>query len=344
MINIKDAAETAGQMIDDCTTEENLKQVKAKLLGKKGIISSFFDKLKELPKGDHRSAGKSINDLKKQIESALNAKNIVIKKLLAQKKMSLSAIDITLPGYSEDTGSIHPITKVNNEIIEIFRGMGFSVANGPEIETDELNFELLNIGKDHPARDMQDTFYINSGKDRNLLLRTHTSPVQIRSMRLKEPPISIIAPGTVYRRDSDATHSPMFHQVEGLMIDKNVSFSDLKGILTLFLHRIFGKRAVRFRPSYFPFTEPSAEVDVNCMICGGKGCRVCSNTGWLEILGSGMVHPNVLKNVDYDPAKWQGFAFGLGIERVAMLKYGIDDIRLFFNSDLRFLSQFGGVL
>ncbi len=343
MINTKDVGENAMRMIADCTTEEELKQVRAKLLGKKGSVTLLFGKLKELPKSEIRSAGIKINDLKLRIETLVKDKNIAIKKILSQTKINLSTIDITLPGYSVDAGSIHPITKAGNEIIGIFSSMGFSIAKGPEIETDVLNFELLNIGKYHPARDMQDTFYI-AGEDNNLLLRTHTSPVQIRSMRQKEPPIAIIAPGTVYRRDSDVTHSPMFHQVEGLMIDKNIRFSDLKGVLTLFLHTVFGKRAIRFRPSYFPFTEPSAEVDVSCMICGGKGCRVCSNTGWLEILGSGMLHPNVIRNGGYDPSKWQGFAFGLGIERIAMLKYGIDDIRLFFNSDLRFLSQFGGIV
>ncbi len=342
MIDIDDAAQNARKLVESCGDEESLKQIKAGLLGKKGSITALFKKLKEVPENEVALAGKKINELKLYVEQLIGQQRTNIKEIIKKKKLSASALDITLPGYNYGTGSLHPIEMINREMIEIFNDMGFSVADGPEMETDELNFELLNIGKNHPARDMQDTFYIDSGK--GLLLRTHTSPVQIRAMRQTEPPIAIIAPGTVYRRDSDVTHSPMFHQIEGLMIDKQISLADLKGVLTAFLHKVFGKRAVRFRPSYFPFTEPSAEVDVSCIICHGKGCRVCSHTGWLEILGSGMVHPNVIRNVGYDPEKWQGFAFGIGIERIAMLKYGIDDIRLFFNSDLRFLSQFSGIL
>lgn len=342
MIDIDSATEDAGKLINSCRDEESLKQARAKLLGKKGLIGSLFKELKLVKKDEVASYGQKINRLKEEIEQLISQQKLRIKEIAAKERLNASMIDITLPGYERLTGSLHPIEIINREVIDIFNGMGFSIAEGPEIETEELNFELLNIAEDHPARDMQDTFYIDRRK--GLLLRTHTSPVQIRAMRANKPPIAIIAPGTVYRRDSDVTHSPMFHQIEGLMIDKNISFSDLKGVLIRFLHAVFGKRAVRFRPSYFPFTEPSAEVDVSCIICQGAGCRVCSHTGWLEILGSGMVHPNVIRNGGYDPEKWQGFAFGLGIERIAMLKYGIDDIRLFFNSDLRFLSQFRGVI
>ncbi|MBI3599955.1 MAG: phenylalanine--tRNA ligase subunit alpha, partial [Nitrospinae bacterium] len=245
--------------------------------------------------------------------------------------------DITLPGRLPDIGSIHPLTKVLNEVVDIFIGMGFTIEEGPEIELDYYNFEALNIPKDHPARDMQDTFYITD----DVILRTHTSPVQVRTMERRPPPLKIIAPGKVYRCDADITHSPMFHQVEGFMVDKDITFGDLKGMLELFVHQFFGKDiALRFRPSFFPFTEPSAEVDIQCVICKGSGCRVCKGTGWLEILGSGMIDPAVFSYVKYDPEEWTGFAFGMGIERIAMLKYGVDDIRLFFENDLRFLKQF----
>ena len=236
-----------------------------------------------------------------------------------------------------DVGVVHPLTRVHDEIVAIFVGLGFAVAEGPEVETDEYNFELLNLPPDHPARDMQDTFYISDAA----LLRTHTSPVQIRTMKAQRPPVRIICPGAVYRRDADVTHSPMFHQVEGLAVDRRITMGDLKGTLELFAREMFGPRSrIRFRPSFFPFTEPSAEVDVLCFLCAGGGCRVCRQSGWLEILGSGMVHPQVLRNVGYDPEEVTGWAFGMGIERIAMLKYGIDDIRLFFDNDLRFLRQF----
>jgi phenylalanyl-tRNA synthetase alpha chain len=248
-------------------------------------------------------------------------------------------IDVTLPGRQPSEGHRHPLTLTLERIKEIFMQLGFTVAEGPEVEQDYYNFELLNLPKDHPARDMQDSFYITE----EILLRTHTSPIQARTMQAANPndPVKIIAPGKVYRRDYDATHSPMFTQVEGLLIDKNISFADLKGTLELFIHQMFGDNVgVRFRPSFFPFTEPSAEVDISCVICGGKGCRVCKGTGWLEILGSGMVHPNVLKMNNFDPEKVSGFAFGMGVERIAMLLYGIDDLRLFYDNDLRFLRQF----
>ncbi|RME64224.1 MAG: phenylalanine--tRNA ligase subunit alpha, partial [Nitrospirae bacterium] len=250
--------------------------------------------------------------------------------------------DVTVPGVFVPCGKAHPVHQVMDEIIDIFVAMGFEVEEGPEIELDYYNFEALNIPKDHPARDMQDTFYVSSEKSTaEVLLRTHTSPVQIRGMMKRTPPFRFIAPGKVYRRDADVSHTPMFHQVEGLMVGEDVSFAHLKGVLEFFIKRLFGPDTpVRFRPSYFPFTEPSAEVDIGCIICGGKGCRVCKQTGWLEVLGSGMVHPNVFKAVGYDPDRVRGFAFGLGVERLTMLKFGIDDIRLFFENDIRFLSQF----
>ena len=246
-------------------------------------------------------------------------------------------IDVTLPGRAVRHGRLHPVTQVREEICRIFAGLGFSVVEGPEVELDYYNFEALNIPKDHPARDMQDTFYVED----NIVLRTHTSPVQVRIMEKTKPPVRILSPGRVYRRDSDISHTPMFHQIEGLLVDRGITFGDLKGVLTVFLKQMFGEEtALRFRPSFFPFTEPSAEVDIRCVMCSGRGCRVCGQSGWLEILGSGMVDPEVFKNVGYDPEEFTGFAFGLGLERIAMLKFGISDIRLFFENDLRFLEQF----
>ncbi len=254
-----------------------------------------------------------------------------------QQSLASEKLDVTLPGRVQRRGYKHPITQVTEEIVAIFAALGFGVVEGPEIEKDFYNFEALNIPKDHPARDMQDTFYVSE----DVVLRTHTSPVQIRTMLEHEPPVRVVAPGTVYRRDSDITHSPMFHQIEGFLVDRKVTFGDLKGILTTFINEFFGQNVdVRFRPSFFPFTEPSAEVDIQCVICGGSGCRVCGHSGWLEILGSGMIDPEVFKSVNYDPELYSGFAFGLGIERVAMLKYGVNDLRLFFENDLRFLKQF----
>ncbi len=315
---------------------EELKQLKAAYLGKKGKLTSLFKKLKGLSEGEKKEFGRKINELKEHFERLLEEKSKEIFEAIKRESIESEAIDITLPARGINFGSLHPITKTIMEIEDIFRSMGFGVEVGPEIELDLFNFELLNIPKEHPARDMQDTFYIND----NVVLRTHTSPTQIRVMKRQKPPVMFISPGRVYRRDSDITHSPMFHQVEGLLVDKNIRFSDLKGILTGFLKLFFGDVKVRFRPSYFPFTEPSAEVDIGCIICGGKGCRVCSNTGFLEVLGCGMVHPNVLKNGGYDPENYTGLAFGLGVERFAMLKYGIDNIKLFFENDLRFLEQF----
>jgi len=322
-------------LIVEAKTEEDIKQIKAKFLGKKGKVSELFKQMGSLGDEQKKEFGKDINKLKKYIEDSLINKQTRIKEMRKKESLEKESIDITLPARRGSFGNIHPITKTIMEIEDIFKSMGFDVETGYEIEYDKYNFEMLNIPKEHPARDMQDTFYIND----NVLLRTHTSPTQIRVMENKKPPVMFISPGKVYRRDSDITHSPMFHQVEGLLIDKDIHFSDLKGVLSDFLRIFFGDVPVRFRPSYFPFTEPSAEVDIGCIICKGKGCRVCSNTGYLEVLGCGMVHPNVLKNVNY-PDGYNGFAFGLGVERFAMLKYGIDNIKLFFENDIRFLKQF----
>ena len=294
--------------------------------------------LGKLPAEEKPVAGKQINELKKFSSSAIDKKEQEIAVLEKKKKAEKEKIDITLPGRNPEIGSYHPIAIVMQELIETFEEIGFNVAEGPDIEDDYHNFQALNLPPEHPARDMQDTFYISQQK---YLLRTHTSPVQIRTMENQTPPIHIIAPGTVYRRDADITHSPMFHQIEGLLVDKTSSFSDLKGILSIFAKKTFGEDTkVRFRPSFFPFTEPSAEMDIQCVICHGEGCRVCKQTGWLEILGAGMVDPEVLKAVDLNPDEYKGFAFGMGVERIAMLKYGLDDIRLLFENNLRVLSQF----
>ncbi len=285
---------------------------------------------------DRPQFGQEANRLKKLLETQLEEAQDRLKKAALQAE-AVTGLDVTLPGRRLDLGRLHPITQIAREICDIFIRMGFQVVEGLEIETDYYNFEALNIPRDHPARDMQDTFYISD----NIVLRTHTSPMQVRVMEQQQPPVRIIAPGKTFRRDSDLTHTPMFHQVEGLLVDKNISFADLKGVLTTFVHEMFGPEvSLRFRPSFFPFTEPSAEVDIQCVICRGAGCRVCSQTGWLEILGSGMVDPEVFGFVNYDPEVYTGFAFGMGIERIAMLKFGIDDLRLFFDNDLRFLKQF----
>jgi phenylalanyl-tRNA synthetase alpha chain len=303
-------------------------------LGKKGLLSTLMKKLGRLSPEERPEVGKLANQIKSDLTQRLEEAQ---EALLLSKSRDVSAFDVTLPGRKPRRGHLHPITLVIREVCQILTRMGFSVVKGPNIELDYYNFEALNIPKDHPARDMQDTFYVSGG----VVLRTHTSPIQIRVMETRKPPVSIIAPGKVYRRDPDVSHTPMFHQVEGLLVDKDVSFGDLKGTLTGFMHEMFGSDTqLRFRPSFFPFTEPSAEVDIQCVICNGTGCRTCSNTGWLEILGSGMVDPAVYGFVDYDPELYSGFAFGMGMERIAMLKYGIDDIQLFFRNDMKFLTQF----
>jgi phenylalanyl-tRNA synthetase alpha chain len=319
--------------IEAASHSEALQAIYVKYLGRKGFLTQFLRNIANLPAVERPAAGQLANAVKKELEALLKAAPERIR-AAAEKP---AAMDVSLPGRLLTPGCLHPITQVTTAICDIFMRMGFDVAEGPEVETDYYNFEALNIPKNHPARDMQDTFYVSE----NIVLRTHTSPTQPRVMEKKQPPVRIIAPGKVYRCDSDLTHTPMFHQVEGLLVDENVSFGDLKGTLTAFVHQMFDEEtSLRFRPSFFPFTEPSAEVDILCVICRGKGCRVCSQTGWLEVLGSGMVHPAVLENVGYDTARFSGFAFGMGVERIAMLKYRIDDIRKFFENDLRFLRQF----
>lgn len=331
LLHIKDQAREDIRTVQDSAGLEN---IRVTYLGKKGLVTSAMKQLAELPPEERPEAGKLANQIKGEITGLLEEARNRLKGKEAGKE---SFIDVTLPGRKPARGHIHPINQVNREIRRIFTNMGYRIVIGPNVELDYYNFEALNIPKDHPARDMQDTFYISEG----VVLRTQTSPMQVRVMEKQSPPVCVIAPGRVYRSDSDVSHTPMFHQVEGLLVDRGVTFGDLKGTLTSFVHQMFGKKTdLRFRPSFFPFTEPSAEVDIRCVICGGKGCRTCSNTGWIEILGSGMVDPAVYGFVNYDPEIYSGFAFGIGIERIAMLKYGIDDIQLFFRNDIRFLQQF----
>jgi phenylalanyl-tRNA synthetase alpha chain len=318
----------------------DLNDIRVKYLGKKGELTSILRGMGKLSAEDRPRIGQIVNKARQELEALIAEKNEQLKQEELETRLINERIDVTLPGRTNPHGHIHPLTLTLLQIKEIFMRMGFSVEEGPEIEKDYYNFEALNLPKDHPARDMQDSFYITE----DILMRSQTSPVQARTMEAHEPnsPIRMIAPGRVYRRDDyDATHSPMFTQVEGMVIDKGISLADLKGTLETFLKQTFGPKVkVRFRPSFFPFTEPSAEVDISCVMCKGKGCRVCKGTGWLEILGSGMIHPNVLKMSGYDPEQVSGFAFGMGVERIAMLVYGIDDLRLFYDNDLRFLKQF----
>lgn len=341
MEEIKKLEKNFFQELKNASTKEEVESLRVSYIGRKGKVTELLKKIPTLPPEKRKEFGKACNELKSTVEKALKEKLQRIKEEEKRRRVEKERIDVTLPGRKPQVGNLHVVTKTLKEIVRVFTSMGFGIAEGPEIETDFYNFEALNIPKGHPAREMQDTFYITE----DLVLRTHTSPVQIRVMEIQQPPIQIIAPGKVYRKDADVTHTPMFHQVEGLMVDTKVTFADLKGILELFLKEIFGAETkVRFRPSYFPFTEPSAEVDIGCVICGGKGCKVCKGTGWLEILGCGMVDPAVFKAVGINPEQYQGFAFGMGVERIAMLKYGIDDLRLFFENDLRFLRQFGGIV
>lgn len=314
-----------------------LDDLRVSYLGKKGEITQRMQTLGKLAPEERKEAGKSINIAKQTIQAAIEARKATLESEALDARLAAEAVDVTLPGRGTHTGGLHPVTMTLQRIEKLFSQLGFEIAEGPEIEDDYHNFEALNIPESHPARAMHDTFYF----DDHTVLRTHTSPVQIRVMKEKSPPLRVIAPGRVYRCDSDLTHTPMFHQVEGLLVDEGVSFAQLKGILDEFLRNFFEKDlAVRFRPSYFPFTEPSAEADIQCVMCNGEGCRVCSHTGWIEILGCGMVHPNVFQHVNIDSEKYTGFAFGLGIERMAMLRYGVNDLRLFFENDLRFLRQF----
>jgi phenylalanyl-tRNA synthetase alpha chain len=330
-------ADEARAAIGRAASSTQLEELRVRYLGRQGTLTLLLRSLGSLAAAERPRVGAAANEAKRELEALLEVSLGETREAERRLARARQRIDLTLPGRRPPPGGVHPLTRVQDEIVGTFVGLGFSVAEGPEIEDDYHNFEALNIPRDHPARDMQDTFYLSE----DTLLRTHTSPVQIRTMQAQPPPVRIICPGRVYRRDADITHSPMFHQVEGLAVDRNISMGDLKGTLELFAREMFGARSkIRFRPSFFPFTEPSAEVDVLCFLCGGDGCRVCKQSGWLEILGSGMVHPQVLRNVGYDPEEVTGWAFGMGVERVAMLKYGIDDIRLFFENDLRFLRQF----
>lgn len=338
-IEIKALQQAAKEEVASAVDAAKVNELRVKYLGKKGLITSLMRQIANLSQEERPRFGRVINGIRTEIEQILEEKAELLKEAELSKKLATEKIDVTLPGRKMQIGHKHPVTLTLQRIKETFMRMGFTVAEGPEVENDYYNFEALNLPKYHPARDMQDSFYITE----EFLLRTHTSPVQVRTMQAVKPNemIKVIVPGKVYRRDYDATHSPMFHQVEGLFIDKDINFADLKGTLEFFIKEIFGAKVnMRFRPSFFPFTEPSAEVDISCVMCGGKGCRVCSGTGWLEILGSGMVHHRVLEMSNYDPLKVSGFAFGMGVERIAMLLYGIDDLRLFFGNDLRFLRQF----
>lgn len=314
-----------------------VQQLRIKYLGKKGLVTSKLKAIASIAPESRPAYGQAVNDIKGYIEEELARVESRLKQAEHQKRVLTEVIDVTLPGKFTPFGREHPLSKILSEITSIFFSMGFEVEEGPEVELDYYNFEALNFPKNHPARDMQDTFFISE----DVVLRTHTSPVQVRVMEKRKPPLKVIAPGKVYRCDADISHTPMFHQVEGFMVDTDIAFSDLKGVLELFIHSMFSEATpLRFRPSFFPFTEPSAEVDIGCIFCGGKGCRVCKQTGWLEILGAGMINPRVFEMVGYDPAVYSGFAFGMGVERITMLKYSIDDIRLFFENDLRFLKQF----
>lgn len=336
---IKISIDSDSKVID---SPDKLEEFRMKYLGRKGIIAELTGSIPSLPRGERAVFGQKINALKNQLSSLIAEKEALF---FSQEKISSiqHCPDISMPGIAHKRGHIHPVAKVTEEICEIFRRMGFSVIEGPEVETEFNNFTGLNIPLEHASRDAFDTFYLKTDKLKDrLLLRSHTSPVQIRVMKRQKPPLAVVVPGRVYRPDAtDASHLFMFHQIEGFMVDSNIKFSDLKGILNLFVKKVFGKNIrMRFRPHFFPFTEPSAEVDIACAICNAKGCSSCGHKGWLEILGAGMIHPNVFRNVGYDPEEYTGFAFGMGIERIAMLKYGINDIRIFYNNDLRFLEQF----
>ncbi len=335
--DLEEIRKQAEAEIAGAVSEESLLEIRTRYLGRKGLLTGLLRTISTVPQAERPAFGQRLNEVKDALDERIE--DALQRVLSTDRDQALlkEQIDVTLPGRAVLPGRLHPITRVRQEIYSIFSGLGFSIVEGPEVETDYYNFEALNIPKDHPARDMQDTFYVEG----NVVLRTHTSPVQVRTMERMKPPVRILSPGRVYRPDSDVSHTPMFHQVEGLLVDRHITLGDLKGVLTSFLTQFFGEdTALRFRPSFFPFTEPSAEVDIRCVMCRGAGCRVCGQSGWLEILGSGMVDPEVFKNVGYDPEEVTGFAFGLGVERMTMLKYGISDIRLFFENDWRFLEQF----
>ena len=337
MENLESLAAQARSAIDEAVDAAALDQVRVDYLGKKGQITGLLKGLGKLSNEQRPAAGALINQVKAQLQEHLSARKDTLEGVAVAAQLAGETIDISLPGRGQETGGLHPVTRTIERIAEFFEAIGFETVEGPEIEDDYHNFEALNIPAHHPARAMHDTFYI----DPTTVLRTHTSPVQVRVMEASEPPLKVICPGRVYRCDSDLTHTPMFHQVEGLLISENSSFADLKGVVEEFLRVFFEQElAVRFRPSYFPFTEPSAEVDIQCVMCSGEGCRVCSQTGWLEVMGCGMVHPSVFEHANIDTEKFTGFAFGMGVERLAMLRYGVKDLRMFFENDLRFLAQF----
>lgn len=338
MENLETIVSEATQLLDSTEDSIELENIKVHYLGKNGVLTGLLKQLGKIPVEQRPLVGSKINQAKNQLEEALRCRREVIHAKQLVTKLNEEALDVTLPGRGMRNGGLHPVTQTLQRIEKLFHSIGFDVASGPEIETDFYNFTALNIPENHPARAMHDTFYIDNGS----LLRTHTSPVQIHYMQNHQPPMKVIAPGRVYRCDSDVTHTPMFHQVEGLWVDEDVNFAALKSVLADFMVHFFehDNLSVRFRPSFFPFTEPSAEMDIACVMCNGKGCRVCSYTGWLEVLGCGMVHPNVLKHVSIDSERYVGFAFGMGVERLTMLRYGVNDLRLFFENDLRFLKQF----
>ena len=338
MENLESLVEAALAEVAGAGDARALDDVRVRYLGKKGEISALLKSLGGLSADERPKAGALINEAKQRVQAAIDERRQTLEEAALNEQLSAETLDVTLPGRGEQPGALHPVTRMRRRMEDFFLRLGFDIAEGPEVEDDFHNFEALNIPAHHPARAMHDTFYFGDGR----LLRTPPSPVQVRVMQKGEPPFRIIAPGRVYRCDSDLTHTPMFHQVEGLLVDENITFADLKGTVAAFLKFVFevDDLPVRFRPSYFPFTEPSAEVDVGCMTCGGEGCRVCSHSGWLEIMGCGMVHPKVLEHGGVDATRYSGFAFGMGVERLAMLRYGVNDLRLFFENDARFLSQF----
>lgn len=338
MENLNELLVEAIAKIDAAESEAQLNEARVSLVGKNGSVTSLMKKMKDIPAEDRPAFGKMVNEIKQKVEAHLGEAMAAMEQKKALSALKSEKIDVTMPGKRIKTGALHPLTQVYYELRDIFTNMGFDVEEGPEIETDMNNFEMLNIPKDHPARDMQDTFYVTE----DIVLRTHTSPVQIRTMLKQKPPIRMVCPGRVYRSDDvDATHSPVFNQMEGLVIDKGITFANLKYTIDTFLKELYGEKTkTRFRPGFFPFTEPSAEVDATCAICGGEGCAACHGAGVIELLGCGMVHPNVLRNCGIDPNEYSGFAFGLGLDRIANIKYGITDIRLLYENDVRFLSQF----
>ena len=337
MENLKALSDAARDAIIAAEDNAALEQLRVEYLGKKGHLTALLKGLGDLSAAERPAAGAEINEAKQALQALIGERKAELERVSVERQLAAETIDVTLPGRGQHTGRQHPITRTIERMQDFFGAIGFDVVEGPEIEDDYHNFEALNIPAHHPARAMHDTFYV----DETTVLRTHTSPVQVRVMESQEPPLRIICPGRVYRCDSDLTHTPMFHQVEGLLVDDHSSFADLKGLIEEFLQVFFERDlAVRFRPSYFPFTEPSAEVDIQCVQCGGEGCRVCGHTGWLEVMGCGMVHPSVFEHCGIDAEKYTGFAFGMGVERLAMLRYGVNDLRLFFENDLRFLEQF----